>query len=183
MKIGRYIKKFREQQNLSQEQLADKLYVSRQTVSSWENGHTYPDLQNILMLSVLFNVSVDELIKGDVLKMKQKIESKRLNRWIIFWFLLLFLSAVSVPVAFRFYENNDWVILIPILSGLMTLFTGLKIERIKKDNHIRTYDEIIAFMEGKDISHIQSDSRKEILPSLYYFGGFILIVIVGMLFI
>lgn len=50
------------------------MYVSRQTVSSWENGKTYPDVQSPLLLSEIFGASVDSLIKGDVETMNEPIE-------------------------------------------------------------------------------------------------------------
>lgn len=57
MDIGKRIREYRKIYNLSQEQLADKIFVSRQTVSNWENDKTYPDIQIIVSLSILFNVS------------------------------------------------------------------------------------------------------------------------------
>ena len=66
MELSDQIKKHRTQIGLSQEELAERIFVSRQTVSSWENDKTYPDVESLLLLSVLFDVTVDELIKGDV---------------------------------------------------------------------------------------------------------------------
>ncbi|HEL6720414.1 TPA: helix-turn-helix transcriptional regulator, partial [Listeria monocytogenes] len=66
MEIGKRIREYRKIYNLSQEQLADKIFVSRQTVSNWENDKTYPDIQIIVSLSILFNVSLDELIREDL---------------------------------------------------------------------------------------------------------------------
>lgn len=57
MDIGKRIREYRKIYNFSQEQLADKIFVSRQTVSNWENNKTYPDIQIIVSLSILFNVS------------------------------------------------------------------------------------------------------------------------------
>lgn len=56
MELNKQLKKYRAQQNLSQENLADKIFVSRQTISNWENGKSYPDIQNLLLLSGIFNV-------------------------------------------------------------------------------------------------------------------------------
>ncbi|EJT5244950.1 helix-turn-helix transcriptional regulator, partial [Listeria monocytogenes] len=70
MEIGKRIREYRKIYNLSQEQLADKIFVSRQTVSNWENDKTYPDIQIIVSLSILFNVSLDELIREDLEEMK-----------------------------------------------------------------------------------------------------------------
>ena len=73
MELGSQIKRHRTDRGLSQDDLAAKIYVSRQTVSSWENDKTYPDVESLLLLSVLFDVTVDELIKGDVEAMKKAI--------------------------------------------------------------------------------------------------------------
>ena len=66
MEVGVQIKKYRNELGLSQEKLAEKVYVSRQTVSNWETGKNYPDIHSLLLLSSLFGVSLDQLIKGDV---------------------------------------------------------------------------------------------------------------------
>ena len=75
MELGSQIKRHRTERGLSQDDLAAKIYVSRQTVSSWENDKTYPDVESLLLLSVLFDVTVDELIKGDVEAMKEAISN------------------------------------------------------------------------------------------------------------
>ena len=64
-KIAKSIKRLRVAQNLSQEELAEKLFVSRQAVSSWENNRTQPDIEMISKLSEVFNVSIEELIYGE----------------------------------------------------------------------------------------------------------------------
>lgn len=60
MDLSHQIKKYHKQLAFSQEELAEKLYVSRQTISNWENERSYPDIHNLLLLSVLFDVSLDE---------------------------------------------------------------------------------------------------------------------------
>lgn len=67
------------QLQLSQEELAKRIYVSRQTISNWENEKSYPDIHSLLLLSNLFGVPVDELIKGDLKKMKQEINQEEVN--------------------------------------------------------------------------------------------------------
>lgn len=63
MEIGQQIIRYRKQQALSQEKLAEKVYVSRQSISNWENDKTYPDIHSLLLLSQIFQVSLDQLIK------------------------------------------------------------------------------------------------------------------------
>lgn len=65
MKISHVIKKHREENHLTQVDLAKQLNVSRSTISSWENGRSYPDLEMVLVLSHEFDVSVDKLLKED----------------------------------------------------------------------------------------------------------------------
>ncbi|WP_245792173.1 helix-turn-helix domain-containing protein [Enterococcus termitis] len=60
--VGKQIKKFRQEQKLSQQELADYLNISRQTISKWELGKSLPDLENVILLAEYFNVSVDVLI-------------------------------------------------------------------------------------------------------------------------
>lgn len=71
----------RRKSGLSQEELAEKLSVSRQAVSRWENGETLPDAQNLLVLSDIFGVSVDSLLRDEkqAENEKEKILSQNLN--------------------------------------------------------------------------------------------------------
>lgn len=80
MEIGTQIRKYRNALGLSQEELAAKIYVTRQTISNWENERSYPDIHSLLLLSSVFQVSLDQLIKGDVDKMKQEINKEAVDR-------------------------------------------------------------------------------------------------------
>ena len=63
MELGNQIKKYRSELQISQEQLADRIYVSRQTISNWENEKNYPDVNSLILLSEVFQTSIDKLIK------------------------------------------------------------------------------------------------------------------------
>lgn len=65
MALGDNIKKLREEKNLTQQQLADKLYVSRQTISRWENSSRCPDLITAKKLAIELNISIDELLSEE----------------------------------------------------------------------------------------------------------------------
>ena len=65
MDIAEKIIKLRKENGWSQEDLAEKLYVSRQAISRWENGTALPDAQNVLQISKLFNVTTDYLLNDD----------------------------------------------------------------------------------------------------------------------
>lgn len=75
MEIGRKLKEVRMKSNLTQEQVAEKLFVSRQTISNWENEKSYPDIISIIRLSDLYSISLDELLKGDQKMMEHLNES------------------------------------------------------------------------------------------------------------
>lgn len=59
------LKKLRQEKNISQEDLAQELFISRQAISKWENGAATPDLENLVKLSEILTVSLDELVKGE----------------------------------------------------------------------------------------------------------------------
>ena len=103
MELGTQIRKYRNERTLSQEALAEKVYVSRQTVSNWENDKSYPDVKSLMLLSEVFEVSLDQLIKGDVEIMKEQIDQidqtdqKRFGR-LSNIFTILFLAVLITPV-------------------------------------------------------------------------------------
>ena len=74
MNIGTKIKEARQTLDITQEQAAEQLLVSRQTVSSWETGKSLPDIVSVIKMSELYHLSLDELLKGDKDMMK-KIEN------------------------------------------------------------------------------------------------------------
>lgn len=73
MEIGKKLKEARLAAGLTQEQAAERLFVSRQTISNWENEKTYPDIISVVRLSDLYSISLDELLKGDA-KMLEHLE-------------------------------------------------------------------------------------------------------------
>lgn len=65
MEFGERLKQTRQQQDLTQATVADALHVSRQTISSWETGNSYPDIDSLLQLSDIYQLSLDTLLKED----------------------------------------------------------------------------------------------------------------------
>ena len=91
MELERRLAELRKEKNVSQEEIAEKLYVSRQTISNWERGKTYPDINSLLLMANYFDVSLDHLIKGDVDIMKHQVDQSQFKKWLIFggisWFI------------------------------------------------------------------------------------------------
>jgi transcriptional regulator with XRE-family HTH domain len=156
MELGKQIKKHRQEVQLSQEELAERVYVSRQTISNWENDKSYPDVNSLVLLSETFQISLDNLIKGDIEVMKdviQKEEIEKMNRYGKIYTILLIATAVSaVPL---FMLLGVWA-LIPwgIIWGI-SMYFAFMLEKIKKDNDVQTYKEIVAFSEGQLLDDIQ----------------------------
>lgn len=73
MEIGSKLKNARTASGFTQEKVAEEIQVSRQTISNWENEKSYPDIVSVIKLSGLYNISLDELLKGDV-KMIEHLE-------------------------------------------------------------------------------------------------------------
>lgn len=65
MEIGKKLKDARIGSGLTQESVAEKINVSRQTISNWENEKSYPDIISVIKLSDLYSISLDNLLKGD----------------------------------------------------------------------------------------------------------------------
>lgn len=74
MDIGNQIRERRARLGLSQDELAQKLYVSRVTISHWETGKTLPDVQSMLLLANLFDTTIDELVREDVDEMREMVK-------------------------------------------------------------------------------------------------------------
>ena len=75
MEIGKKLKEARLNRDLTQEVIAEKLNVSRQTISNWENEKSYPDIISVIELSTLYSISLDDLLKGDDAMMEHLQES------------------------------------------------------------------------------------------------------------
>ncbi|PPA82800.1 transcriptional regulator [Brevibacillus laterosporus] len=100
MNLGQQLKKFRELKSLSQEDIAQKIGVTRQAVYKWENDKSYPDIDNLILLSELYNVTLDELIKGNE-SFKKKIiiaDNKDTGLYVgfVIMFIGLFINAGSI---------------------------------------------------------------------------------------
>ncbi len=99
----------RKSKNLSQEELGAELNVSRQTISKWEGGQSYPDFQRLVLLSDYFGLTLDQLVKDiDVREVREKnINSEQLSliykdvekaKKIIMWYFIIALGVIAVLV-------------------------------------------------------------------------------------
>ena len=186
MEIGNQIKQHRATLNLSQEELAEQIYVTRQTLSNWENGKTYPDVNSLLRLSDVFGVTLDELVKGDIPKMKEQIkqtdiiEFKRASWILTIMYLVMVVSALPLWTYLKITGMVIW--------GIWTaasLLYAIHVEKLKKRHNIQTYKEIQAFMDGKRLDELETAEEKGKRPYqkiLLTLGSALLGAICGFLF-
>lgn len=151
MTLGEKIQKLRKQRGLSQEALAEKVTVTRQTISKWELGTAMPDAPNLLRISTLFGISVDYLLHDSyesdndipmVKEVKSKLKNERKNRNTLYLVtsVLFYLASFFSCVAFIIKNDNYLFLAAGILqvvsaSGfLYTYFKG-KTPKVKKAEH------------------------------------------------
>lgn len=134
MEIGNKLKKSRLESKLTQEKVAEEIKVSRQTISNWENEKSYPDIISVIKLSDLYNISLDELLKGDSEMIKHLEESTNIvssNKKlliafginIIFFILFIFFNGVI--------SSNNYLIIGAASIGILSI-SALFYQIIKK---------------------------------------------------
>lgn len=184
MELGNQIKHYRNEKGLSQEELAERVYVTRQTISNWENNKNYPDINSIVLLSEIFEISIDNLIKGDLEKMKKEINSeevKKLNFYSLMMAILMIAAIISLVPLIKFIGVYAFIVYFALLA--CALVFALKIEKIKKNNDVHTYKEIVAFTEGKRLDEIQKIQEKAKRPYQKIVLSLSIAVIVVLIFV
>ena len=138
MEIGKKLKNARIEAGLTQEKAAEKIDVSRQTISNWENEKSYPDIISVIALSDLYSVSLDELLKGDQ-KMAEHLEEStnvvksNANRNKIITILSYMLVWAIAMIVFWFFTSGSdamgyslmflWIIL-PVTTFVVSIVIG-----------------------------------------------------------
>lgn len=165
MEIGKQIKKHRSELGLSQEEFADKIFVTRQSVSNWENDKNYPDINSLVLMAEIFGISLDNLIKGDIEEMREEIKKEDIEnfkkRSNIFVLILLGILLLPIPLL-KFL--GIWGLVIYAVFGILGLCYAFKIEKRKKELDIGSYKEINAFIEGKRLDEIEKEREKAKRP-------------------
>lgn len=143
MDIGNKLNRARTKANLTQEQVAEALGVSRQTISNWENEITYPDIKSVVTLSDLYGVSLDYLLKDkeemsmsnylDFLEESTNtVKSRNKLSLLILVLTYLVIWAISIIVFWFFTSGSDamgyslmflWILL-PVTTFVVSLFIG-----------------------------------------------------------
>ena len=159
MEIGKTIRNLRTESGMSQEELAEKVFVSRQTISNWENDKFYPDVQSLAIIADIFGTSIDDLVKGDLPMMEMKTaeqSSRLLKRDAVIYTALLAVALVVVVVAFSL---DNWLAL---AAGALTYAVAMyAIVALKMRYELRTWSEIVAFCNGASLDEIKERRESE----------------------
>ena len=144
--------------------------MSRQTISSWENDKTYPDVQSLLLLSQVFGTTIDELVRGDVDTMKETIEKdvqllRRLGGVMLGFIALMVLALVWWVCQMTVWDLSilqtlPTLALVIVLWGI-ALFAARWADRIKKEHDLVTYQEVLAFWNGEPVDRDTERGRRE----------------------
>ena len=152
MELARRIKEHRARLGMSQADLARALFVTRQTISNWETSRTYPDAQSLLLMSGLFGVSVDSLLKEDSQEMREALAagSRKMNRLgaVMAAFGLACAAWVVVGIAL------DWdtaLIAVPAAALFApAMCAAFLVDKMRHDNQLVAYQSVQAFLAGED---------------------------------
>ena len=157
MELGQQLKAHRKELGISQDELAEKIFVSRQSISNWENNKTYPVIHTVLLLAETFGVSLDELIKGDVEEMKEEINAQEragFNRDSLCFAIFGIVTVLSIAPLYAFLDYIGCLIW-ALIVGVAGYFCG-RVELYKTMFDIQTYKEILAFQQGADLSTLSA---------------------------
>ena len=171
VKIGKFIAKCRKNKNLTQANLAEKLNITDRAISKWENGKSMPDSAIMLELCEILNISVNELLSGEKIDMKEYNENleknllemikqkeeadKRLLTLEIFIGVLVSIIFLSLVFVASFVNMKNWLRVLLIVIGFIPFVIGMpvaiRIEQIAgyyeceecKHRYIPTYSSVL----------------------------------------
>ena len=133
MEIGKKLKDARMRSGFTQESVAEKVNVSRQTISNWENEKSSPDIISVIELSNLYSISLDELLKGDEKMMEHLEESTNVvksTRKLIGAILLNIITVILLITLSMFLPDRSYYLLVvfclAIASSSVLLYQMIK---------------------------------------------------------
>ena len=193
-KIGKFILQLRQEKNLSQSDLANLIPVTRQAVSRWEKGQSIPDSSTLLIISKIFDVSINELLNGERFKKeepkklekialdmidKNNLQSKKFKRVLLFMVLIILLLSFSF-LAYYFINSYNSITVYKIEgeNKNFTMQNGIFISTKQKtyfrlgkliyNNNIEVKNVRLCYKNGNKEKTIFKDSDADILITDYY---------------
>lgn len=129
MTFGKTLKERRSQLDLTQQEVAKKLYISRQTISNWENGKSYPDLDMLIKISDVYHVSIDSLLKGDQ-ELKKSLDTQKVESLLLPMEYIPLLLNIATAILTFLVPKNIWVVFVGLELNLIGLALSITNERI-----------------------------------------------------
>lgn len=117
MEISQRLQNRRKEMALTQESVAEKIHVSRQTISNWETGRTLPDIKSLVMLSDIYDISLDKLLKEDGVMVDHLQKIAEENQFFKRFCLLLVINIVLI-VSCMFVKNTTFLYFLFSLIGV-----------------------------------------------------------------
>ena len=137
MEIGKKLKNARVQSGMTQENVAEKINVSRQTISNWENEKSYPDIISVIKMSECYDVSLDYLLKGEQ-KMKtyydyleESTNVVKSNQKMI-WAIIVNIIVVALLITLNMFIPDNRYFLVGIFCLMVITSSALLYQIIKK---------------------------------------------------
>ena len=129
MNIQDKIIQIRKDKNLSQEEFAEILGVTRHSVSNWERNTCYPDIETLIIISNKFNISLDDLLKNDI-KLVKTIDKKiKINKLLKYLLIILLITSIITVIILNYKHKRD-------ISNIKNDFIN-----VKEDNVIISIDK------------------------------------------
>lgn len=189
MQLNERIKAERAKINLSQEQLAQQVFVSRVTISNWENAKTFPDIESLLLLSKIFNTSIDSLVREEDLDVNVnermykfgKLQSKY-QSYVVLIFIIMIMAVIFQNLNLMNYA---------MLFMLALVLVAIRLHYIEKDlkkYSVNNFTEVMSFLKGDSLEDIKASRNKisQLRGTIYMFllgfvGFFVISFIVTMI--
>lgn len=166
MNLSKQIANLRKQKQISQEGLAEKIYVSRQTISNWERGKSYPDIHNLLLLSVYFDVSLDYLVKGDLKMIKRTRDIGQYKKVVAVRDILVVVSIFLMIVGRNIY-GDPFSIFMGLIGLGIIIISQLALRKIERKNNIennlfnfKEAEDILLFLENPSLTEKEFERKK-----------------------
>lgn len=125
MTIGEKIKQRRHELNITQQQVANQLHVTRQTISNWENDKSTPDLQSIIDLSDIYQISLDELLKNErnlAQKITANAEGRGFRKSLILFLIPVLIAFYLLPLTMT--DGGSEIVIFGIFIPIIIFITG-----------------------------------------------------------
>lgn len=141
MTFGEKIKKLRTDNGLTQDELAEKTYVTRTAISKWENDKGYPSIDSLKQLSNLLHISIDELISDTDIENKRLLDEAKSRNF--YWFAVACLAATTICSVICYFTQTPYLTVVSFVGVVGYIVFGMlskpKYKRIESRKMIVPY--------------------------------------------